>query len=178
MIEGRSHDSYPSRDCYCSSDDVCSASTDNKPNQITKDSTHPGKNKNWSKNSLVIDLTHAHSMIRAALLNSNRIEASNLLKMGHELAGRTLRDCGLCAHASFHYAMAWMCDVSDADRAGIFFLYLEHFVFHMDLSIFHTTVKCMHVSSQQRRLRSNGRILWSSRHGYTFTFILSLGWKF
>ena len=94
--------SNPSQDC-------ASLDLDDKANR-----------KSWSENSLVMDLNHAHAMIHAGHINPNHNEAIYFLKMGHELAGRTLRDCGLCAHASFHYAMAWMSDGSDAERAGIY----------------------------------------------------------
>jgi len=94
--------------------------------------TNPPKSNNIdsqsgfnNKSSLVMDLNQAHSMIHAGMSCSNTMEATCYLKTGHELAGRTLRDCGLCSHASFHYAMAWMCDESDADRAGILSFFMK-----------------------------------------------------
>lgn len=40
------------------------------------------------------------------------------LRSGHELAGRALRDCGRCRHATYHYALAWMCRPTNHAGAG------------------------------------------------------------
>ena len=40
------------------------------------------------------------------------------LRSGHELAGRALRDCGRCRHATYHYALAWMCHPTNYAGAG------------------------------------------------------------
>mmetsp|Transcript_48078 Transcript_48078/g.145196 ORF Transcript_48078/g.145196 Transcript_48078/m.145196 type:complete len:148 (-) Transcript_48078:1870-2313(-) len=81
--------------------------------------------------SLAEDLARSHKILRSAAVASRAGAASALgvererratfldkLREGHELAGRTLRDCGLCKQATFHYAMAWMCDVDNDRSAG------------------------------------------------------------
>ena len=59
---------------------------------------------------LAIDLERAHSLLKET--------SSTSIREGHELAGRTLRDGGFCAQATFHYAMAWMFDENDVSAAG------------------------------------------------------------
>lgn len=89
-----------------------------------------------TRNGLVRDLQRAHSLLRSgggdavsaypvaagrddnfgmeeAEEKQNGFHTPKARKGGHELAGRTLRDCGSCRHATFHYGMAWLCDVDD-----------------------------------------------------------------
>lgn len=40
------------------------------------------------------------------------------LRSGHNLAGRALRDWGRCRHATYHYALAWMCHPNNYACAG------------------------------------------------------------
>mmetsp|Transcript_41796 Transcript_41796/g.61179 ORF Transcript_41796/g.61179 Transcript_41796/m.61179 type:complete len:144 (-) Transcript_41796:14-445(-) len=74
---------------------------------------------------LISDLQRAHEVLRC---NNNddeddndheqKIRNRNLrMKQGHELAGRTLRDCGKCREATFHYGMAWLYDFEDVQAA-------------------------------------------------------------
>ena len=85
---------------------------------------------------LASDLHRAHEIFRLAASvtgEENRkgegVSTSSVdgvlsqLREGHELAGRTLRDCGLCRQAAFHYAMAWMCDGDDERSAGTIHLF-------------------------------------------------------
>lgn len=80
---------------------------------------------------LEIDLYQAHEFLhdetedsrndfhRSSSRSSNSSSSSTAQTRikGHELAGRTLRDAGFCAHATFHYGMAWILSCS-AKRHG------------------------------------------------------------
>jgi len=73
---------------------------------------------NNTKNSIISDLKQAHHLLESVATDVPSSSLLERLKSGHELAGRTLRDCGYCRHASFHYGLAWMCDVNDDECAG------------------------------------------------------------
>ena len=63
------------------------------------------------------DLDHAHKLLD-----------KGDLRAGHELAGRTLRDGGLCRQAIFHYGIVWKLKLDDAlaagERVNMFLLYI------------------------------------------------------
>jgi hypothetical protein len=76
---------------------------------------------------LEIDLHQAHEFLhddkedsrndfhRSSSSSSSNNSSSSTVQTrikGHELAGRTLRDAGFCAHATFHYGMAWILSCS------------------------------------------------------------------
>jgi hypothetical protein len=63
---------------------------------------------------LEIDLNQAHEYLSIEDdSNASNTSVSVITKIrGHELAGRTLRDAGCCAHATFHYGMAWILSYS------------------------------------------------------------------
>lgn len=71
-----------------------------------------------SRNLIQRDLRAAHSVLKPPTTYESTEETLSRLKKGHELAARTLRDCGKCHQATVHYGMAWMCDVEDDKSAG------------------------------------------------------------
>ena len=87
-----------------------------------------------SQNLIQRDLMDAYSLLNSTTSTTTTVDSTTTttttvtseekektlsrLKKGHELAGRTLRDCGKCHQATFHYGMAWMCNVHDETSAG------------------------------------------------------------
>lgn len=70
--------------------------------------------------AVIADLSSAQSLLRSASVAvfEESPEALNKLREAHELAGRSLRDCGLCRHAAFHYAQAFRCSPESWVGAG------------------------------------------------------------
>ena len=80
----------------------------------TAKSNQPNNEKSIGSNtnsSLSRDLYDAHSMLAYT-------SDSKILRDGHALAGRTLRDGGFCQQSLFHFGMAWIYDAENAMAAG------------------------------------------------------------
>mmetsp|Transcript_9559 Transcript_9559/g.17958 ORF Transcript_9559/g.17958 Transcript_9559/m.17958 type:complete len:675 (+) Transcript_9559:21-2045(+) len=84
--------------------------------RIDRKARHIDNSSNLSP--LEIDLYQAHEYLKQGQeSNSCNCTSSSSSSVrtkikGHELAGRTLRDAGFCAHATFHYGMAWILSYS------------------------------------------------------------------
>ena len=101
-----------------------------------------GKNVTSTANAIAADLNLAHAalgeageklwQLLCATISTSQDDKSHVfdlsspeitsildqLRSGHELAGRALRDSGQCRHATYHYALAWMCHPTNCAAAG------------------------------------------------------------
>ena len=118
-LDRRARYQAETRDSTCNTD---AAASDEKPPSMLSLSASP----------IASDLRKAHSILHAAGesfsetiiddhldLQSHAVKETLFqLRTGHELAGRSLRDCGKCRHATYHYSLAWMCDPTNYQCAG------------------------------------------------------------
>jgi len=60
-------------------------------------------------NEITADLEKAHDVFKTHCVTAPTNDVDSILKLidAHELAGRTLRDCGRIRQSAFHFGMAW-----------------------------------------------------------------------